>query len=319
MPKISVISTVYNGAQYLEEYFLSITNQTFTDYELILIDDGSTDTSGLICDKHAENDPRIHVYHQDNQGLAAARNNAVSCASTEWVTFVDCDDAIHPQYLEALYQGIKHNKVLLSGVGVRKTETISQTETKKQTYIWQNYETDEEFLMSDLCSGFFGQIACAKLINIKILRKYAFTKGRVFEDNAVVKKWIHESGKIAYSVSKLYFYRINNEGLSMSSFGIMKIEDVLWARDEIISFYKEKGFQKAYNQAEINYILFAINLYFKLRKLDKINAKKLKKKILERYEEDRLFISFSKENRLFVTELKHPKLMWLYWKLKAII
>ncbi len=319
MPTLSIISTVYNGAQYLEDYFFSIASQTLTDYELILIDDGSTDESGLICDKHANTDSRIHVVHQENQGLAEARNIALNLVSTEWITFVDCDDTIHPCYLEILYRGIKENNVMLSGVGVLKTESIPRKSTYEVFADWKKYVVDEAFLLDKLAGDSFGQIACAKLINVQFLQKYPFTKGRVFEDNAVVKKWLYEAGTIAYDNNKLYFYRMNIEGLSAGSFNNKKVEDVLWSRDEIIDFYKEKGLHEAYIQAEINYILFAINLYFKLKKTDEKNAKILKKRILDRYKTDRAFVNFSRENKRFVNELKHPRLMWIYWRIKAIM
>ncbi len=319
MSSISVISTVYNGKRYLEDYFLSIHNQTFTDYELILIDDGSIDGSGEICDDHAKKDSRIKVVHQNNQGLAAARNTAVKLTNSEWITFVDCDDVVHPRYLEILYEGIIRYNVSISGVGVFETKEIPLVYKDDIDDVWGKYLITENFLMEDICGGYFGQIAAAKLIHKDLLIKSPFTNGRVFEDNAVVKKWVYNAGTIAYCDECLYFYRINNTGLSKGDFNARKVEDVLWARDEIINFYKQKGLKKAYSQAEQNYILFAINLYFKLRKIDKENAEKLKKRTIARYRRDKEFIDFSKENKLFIFELEHPKLMWLYWMLNRII
>ena len=103
MPKISVIVPVYNVEKYLCECIDSILTQTFTDFELILVDDGSQDNSGKICDEYANKDHRITVIHQENQGQASARNNALAIAKGEWVHFVDSDDLIHPQMLEILY------------------------------------------------------------------------------------------------------------------------------------------------------------------------------------------------------------------------
>ncbi len=319
MPQISVISTVYNGTQYLEDYFLSLASQSFTDYELILIDDGSTDGSGDICDRFAKKDSRVRVFHQNNQGLGAARNIAVGYACTDWITFVDCDDVIHPDYLKTLYKGVKEYGALLCGVGVFESENISFDNETDVSLTLRRYVVDEDFIMSDLCSGFFGQIGCAKLIYKDILINNPFTKGRLFEDNAVVKKWICDAENVVYIDRKLYCYRINNLGLSKGELTIEKVQDILWARDEIINYYKHRGFNKAYCQAEQRYIMSSIDLYFKLHKINRSNSRTLKKQIVERYNEDKSFINFSKENKLFVFEMKHPVLMWLYWKLKSMM
>ena len=107
---ISVLVPVYNTEKYLRRCLDSVLAQTFQDFELILVDDGSTDASGRICDEYAAKDERIVVFHQKNKGQAAARNVALDyvLASnySEWITFIDSDDVVHPQILEMLYLGI---------------------------------------------------------------------------------------------------------------------------------------------------------------------------------------------------------------------
>ena len=104
MPEISVIVPVYKAEAYLHACIDSILSQTFSDFELILVDDGSPDNCGAICDDYAARDSRVRVIHQENQGQAAARNRALAAAKGEWVCFVDSDDAVHPQMLERLRQ-----------------------------------------------------------------------------------------------------------------------------------------------------------------------------------------------------------------------
>ena len=101
MPMISIIVPVYKAEQYLRPCIDSILAQTYTDYELVLVDDGSPDNCGAICDEYATKDSRVKVIHQRNQGQAAARNAAVKMALGEWICFVDSDDVIHPQMLES--------------------------------------------------------------------------------------------------------------------------------------------------------------------------------------------------------------------------
>ena len=107
MALISVIVPVYNVEAYLVRCIDSILVQSFEDFELFLIDDGSPDRCGAICDEYAKRDKRIHVIHQQNKGLSEARNAGIECAlhsDSEWITFIDSDDWVHPKYLQALIE-----------------------------------------------------------------------------------------------------------------------------------------------------------------------------------------------------------------------
>ena len=99
-PKISIIVPIYNAEQWLERCVDSIVAQTYTDWELLLIDDGSTDRSGDICDRYAASDPRIQAFHKPNGGVSSARNLGLDHAQGEWITFVDSDDYVFPCWLE---------------------------------------------------------------------------------------------------------------------------------------------------------------------------------------------------------------------------
>lgn len=101
---ISIIVPVYNVEKYLDECIQSIVSQSYTDWECILIDDGSTDNSGLLCDKWAKQDNRIKVIHQENQGVSAARNQGIDNSKGEFITFIDSDDWVESEYLQTLFQ-----------------------------------------------------------------------------------------------------------------------------------------------------------------------------------------------------------------------
>ena len=99
IPQISIVVPVYNVEKYLERCIDSILAQTFTDFELLLINDGSKDSSGLICDKYAEKDSRIRVFHKENEGVSRARNLGISNARGRWLCFIDSDDWVDKEYL----------------------------------------------------------------------------------------------------------------------------------------------------------------------------------------------------------------------------
>ena len=109
MPLISVIVPVYNVYDYLEDCLSSILESTFSDIEVIIVDDGSTDGSGEICDRFGETDSRCRVFHKQNGGLSDARNNGFNYATGQYVSFIDGDDYIHPQMYECLYSALKEN------------------------------------------------------------------------------------------------------------------------------------------------------------------------------------------------------------------
>ncbi|HDV0860284.1 TPA: glycosyltransferase, partial [Enterococcus faecalis] len=118
MPKISIIVPVYNVEKYLEKCVRSILAQTFTDFELILVDDGSPDSSGAMCDQFAEQDQRVKVIHKENGGLSDARNAGIEIATGEYLGFVDSDDYIADDMYELLYTNIVKEDADLSICGI---------------------------------------------------------------------------------------------------------------------------------------------------------------------------------------------------------
>ena len=113
MCEISIIVPVYNVEKYLKKCVKSILNQTLDNYEVILVDDGSTDSSGDICERLQSEDNRIKVFHKKNGGLSDARNYGVRYSSGKYITFIDSDDYIRKDYLEILYNSILYNSILL--------------------------------------------------------------------------------------------------------------------------------------------------------------------------------------------------------------
>lgn len=116
-PKISVIVPVYNVEKYLRRCIDSILAQTFTDFELLLIDDGSKDSSGEICDEYARNDERVRVFHKENGGVSSARNLGLDNAKGEWVSFVDADDIIYSNNLDILFEVARNNPTINFVIG----------------------------------------------------------------------------------------------------------------------------------------------------------------------------------------------------------
>lgn len=244
--EISVIIPVYNIQSYINQCIDSVLRQTFKDFELILIDDGSTDQSGIICDWYAEKDERISVYHQENQGLSVARNRGVESARGRFVTFIDSDDYIANNYLQLLYEAA--------------ISTGSQIAVC-QHYHFQNSVVEEPRKISDpiIMSGREAVLqvykpnsivfitAWAKLFDTKIIREIPFPVGKIHEDEAVIPKVLYLAKRVCVIEDKLYYYRIRNDSIMAQKFSVRRY-DGLEAIDGCIALFQDYGEDKIANQ-----------------------------------------------------------------------
>lgn len=126
---ISVIVPVYNTEKYLDRCIQSILSQTYSNIEILLIDDGSTDSSGVICDRYAEQDSRVRVFHKENGGVSSARNMGLDNAKGEWITFVDSDDYINDNFLQVVIENVS------SKIDLIVTNVIGQKEMFPEEYV----------------------------------------------------------------------------------------------------------------------------------------------------------------------------------------
>lgn len=170
MTKVSVIIPVYNVVPFLNECLRSIQVQTFSDYEVWLIDDGSTDNSSLICDEFAARDKRFHVVHKQNGGVSSARNIGLDKAAGEWICFVDADDTVESNYLSALYRWVTPRKDLLIIQGFNTI--LPDNRRVAKDFVTHLYEASEVYktfhdLHINRCGFPFG-----KLYNAEIIRQH---------------------------------------------------------------------------------------------------------------------------------------------------
>ena len=295
MPKISVIVPVYNVEKYLLECVDSILAQTFTDFELILINDGSQDNSGAICDEYADKDSRIAVIHQENQGQAAARNNAIVIAKGEWITFVDSDDLIHPQMLEILFNAVDET-TQISACDLYKSNICSDVFCSyKNKWEFKKHKINEDSLINLMhSSDYICWAACAKLIKKDILLKHPFTVGKIYEDSAVGFKWFHEAQNVNITEEQLYFYRINPNSTTQVDFSLKNL-DFLWAVEEQIKFYENTDYNKMKKIAYRNYAVASAKMYYRLLENENWTeeSKKLKKHLKSFMKKKRKYIEFN--------------------------
>ena len=316
MPLISVIIPVYKCEKYLENCVDSILNQTFSDFEIILVDDGSPDNSGKICDTLAEKHNKITVLHQDNQGQAAARNNGVKIARGEWLHFVDADDTIHPQMLETLYNAVNKNNVKVAMCSAIQGELIPESFNSLKEAIFQSLEMTEDNILN-LCKNekYYYWIVCGKLIHKSIYEKYPLTEGRIYEDNAIVCKWLYEAKRVTLTDAPLYFYYINTSGTTKQTLTEKQL-DVLWAFKEQVDFFHSIGFEKMTEHLATCYFEISANMLYRAKTE---NAKELIPLIKEKEREVKSlyspYIKLDVEQQLYYYE-KTNKPMFYITRLK---
>lgn len=217
---ISILVPVYNVEKYLTRCIDSILAQTYTDYEIVLVNDGSTDKSGAMCDAYGAEHDCIRVIHQANAGLAQVRNVSVAAARGEYITFVDSDDAIEPEYLETLMRDLQETGsdisicswCEVSDDGVR-TE-LSWDQKEKGLQVWETEQAVKTLLyQKGIDNNMWGKLYAAS-----VLEGVVFPAGKVYEDIAVAYRIFLNAKKVCYRPRALYRYTSNTSGISQSVF-----------------------------------------------------------------------------------------------------
>lgn len=282
MAKISLIVPVFNCEKYLDRCIESIIGQVFSDFEVILIDDGSTDKSSQICDDYQKRDGRFRTIHQDNRGQAAARNLGVRLATAEWITFIDADDIIHPQFLELLYNATISNNVLIGACQAYEGNVLPDSFFKHQDCRPSLIKINENTLLKLYHSGdtdaskFLYWVVWGKIIHKSIISEYPFTENRIYEDNAVVFKWLFSAKNIVFCNNLMYFYYINKGGTTKKKYTLERL-DWLWAVQEQIKFYGEINYKNIKTMLQKQYIWEALREYDHI--CNQLLSKKLARKL----------------------------------------
>lgn len=208
--KLSIIVPVYKVESYLRRCVDSILAQTFTDFELILVDDGSPDGCPAICDEYAEKDSRVKVIHKENGGLSDARNAGLDIAQGEYIGFVDSDDWIHPEMYEVLYDHANRERAdiaqikLLQFLDGTEPLDISIEGQKTESLIFTNQQLVDEYYTSRYAVNC---TVCNKLYRKEIFSHIRFPVGCYYEDSAIELRTYEAANKIVVTPIPLYYYR----------------------------------------------------------------------------------------------------------------
>ncbi len=313
MPTISVIVPVYKVEDYLDRCVESILSQTFTDFELILVDDGSPDNCPAICDAWAEKDIRIKVIHKENGGLSDARNVGFEASCGEWISFIDSDDYIHPAMLQALYDAVQAHNVKISVCGFKGTDGEPLEDDPDLTArLWG---AEDLYLKRHVNAT----VAWGKLYHSGVVLPYPV--GRLHEDEFVTYRILFDCEKIAVLDAELYGYFCNRKSIIRSGWSVKRL-DVLQAFVEQIEYFTQRGNTqlRCWRIREfMKNILGQLNLIADMEKPDAKGIRTLEKwgrKILRKYRADKVFVG---EKDMWIYKRFYPRLTTSYLYCQAVL
>ena len=319
MPTISVIVPVYKVEKYIHRCVDSVLGQTYADFELILVDDGSPDNCGAICDEYAAKDSRVVVLHQQNGGLSAARNAGIDWAfansDSQWLTFIDSDDWIHAEYLQRLLDAAVDHNVSVSICGYAQTDGQEPeiTSDMVESVLWNT----EEFYVKHNVNA---TIACAKLYRKECFREIRYPLGKLHEDEFTTYRILFNFESVTVIAAPLYAYYTNPDGIIGSQASRFR-EDKYLSYEEQIAFFQENGFSNACRAQIRQYMCLVFD---KLETLSEDNTNLEFYKLIKR-KKQRNFRRYAKKLLIedpadaWVLTKVFPKRMWIYWYRKALL
>ncbi|MDF2884761.1 MAG: glycosyl transferase [Clostridiaceae bacterium] len=287
MSEISIVVPVYNVEKYLDKCISSILQQSFTDFELILVNDGSNDNSGSKCDEYKHIDSRIKVIHQENQGLSSARNIGIEASQGNYITFIDSDDFIHPKMLEILYNNILEDKADISTCGYElfyEGKEVLEKSIDNNITLYTNIQAVKKIVEK---SESIMIIACCKLYRRSLFHDIYYPVGKYHEDEFVTYKLLYKSIKIVVTDAKLYYYLQRSNSITGSNYSIKRLEK-LEALEQAIIFFKNENNKELAYLAEFRYLFNIQIAYYRIKyemKYNKSIMDKLKKQYDEKFNE----------------------------------
>ena len=278
MAKVSVIVAIYNVEKYLDKCICSLQDQTLSDLEILLIDDGSTDSSAAICDKYALEDERIRVIHKENGGLSDARNRGLDAASSEYIGFIDGDDYVDNDMFEILYNCAEkeHASIAVCGLYHCYTNEMRTAEDTTGYYVTDARETIRMVLDSKKISV----NAVNKLYKKELFRHIRFPKGKRSEDAHIMIKLLSQIDKAVITMQPKYYYVHREGSITTQKYSPADLS-VIEAYTNNLKFIK-KYYPDLETEAKFRYYWSHFYVLDKMMFTKPLQDKRSKKKIIHR-------------------------------------
>lgn len=259
MAQISVIVAVYKMPEYLPRCVEGILNQTFRDLELILVDDGSPDNCGEICDGYAARDPRVHVIHKKNEGVCVARNTGLDWvyanSDSRWIFYHDNDDWIHPETLERMLRAAQELKADMSICGYQETGG-EDPEIPVETLVPEAWSPKNFYIQHHVNAT----VCWGKLYSRRVFEGKRYPPGKYIEDEFLTYRLLFSCDRLAVIPGPLYAYFVNPAGISRKAW-VPKRLDAWEAFEEQLTFFRAMGDQELVRFRIREYLENAVRYY----------------------------------------------------------
>lgn len=263
---VSIIVPVYKVEPYLSRCIESIIKQTFCDFELILVDDGSPDNCGAICDEYAEKDARIKVIHKSNGGVSSARNVGLDVAKGEYIAFVDSDDWIHPQMLEILSQALVQAN---AGFCACKVKIVYDESDSKFIEDIHSIFAPEVCNCADVLKDYFPKFSekLTTFVYNKLYRRECFDNIRfdcqmgIYEDEMVALELIENAKKVAFVDHELYYYYQSENSLIRSKYNLKRL-NTFSSLQHLIDFMAQHDWNYQVDELERRWMMAFLDNYY---------------------------------------------------------
>ncbi len=282
LEKVSIIVPIYGVEKYLSRCVDSLLAQTYSELEILLVDDGSPDKCGEICDDYARKDERITVIHKGNGGLSDARNVGIAKSNGEWLIFVDSDDCVSPLFVEKLYNAAKETSCDIAQCNyVRFSDEIPCVEPEEcmQTVVssldvLKNIDRAENMA------------ACNKIYRADLFKNIRFPKGRIHEDVATTYKLFAATDNVCFIEAELYYYYRNPNSITTSKMKNNKLDLVDAYIEQVEFFSKKEEYRSLYITASNN-LVATFGTFASYEKSKYADYDEFNKRLVERYKEIR--------------------------------
>ena len=260
---ISVIVPVYKTQQYLDRCVSSIRNQTYENLEIILVDDGSPDRSGEMCDALALEDSRIRVVHKENGGLASARNAGIDAMNGEFAAFVDSDDDIAPEMIRSLYDLCVQHQAQVACCGIERVNDqghVNYFNEKTGDFLL----LDREGAMAELLENYrVTKSVCDKLIHKSVFDGLRLTEGYIYEDFDVMYRCLHRADRVVYTGAPYYRYYLSQGSILRSTFNAKQFDLVCAARKRLAFF--EQEYPRMLDTVRVKFLEMGLEILYQSR------------------------------------------------------
>lgn len=315
--KISVIVPVYNSINCLERCVRSICAQTYSEIEILLIDDGSTDGTDKLCERLADEDARIRTYHKKNGGASSARNKGLEAAGGEYLAFVDSDDYVAPEYLQRLFDAAERTGCSISVCGIAKTGGEPLPRTEEETPLVMEAE---DYYCSEEIHGGVTMVAWNKLYDRSLFETLRYPKGKLHEDEFTTYRAVYQAGTVAVLSAPLYGYFQNDAGIMRAKWSPKRLH-ALEAVEQQIAFAQNENHAKLLRKAVEQYIYTADSQLEQAEEDPQCQSygKLLRKKLRWGLEQGRKTGAFPwSDGHLWAYEKAYPvkPFWWLYFKVR---